>query len=290
MLTKLNRWVQSTIGVSRKEANAFIIFLPSMFLMVFSQSLYREWFMVDQRMSISESYLLDTLIAQAIPETTKAQESVALVNFDPNSASPTELMSVGIPKYIAERINQYRLKGGKFRVKSDLAKIYGFDSTLYQTLMPYIELPDKLEAKKIDKPKIDVRVAEYDINIADTTDLKLVRGIGSVLASRIIKYRQALGGFISSDQVNEVYGLDSLVILELKAFHISSGFSPEKIKINHASDQELDKHPYISLKQAKAIVTFRLQHGSYRSIDDLKQIKLLDARVIERIQPYISFE
>lgn len=47
-----------------------------------------------------------------------------------------------------------------------------------------------------------------ELNSADTTALKMVPGIGSVFAKRIIKYRDLLGGFYSVEQLGEVYGID----------------------------------------------------------------------------------
>lgn len=291
MLTTLKRWVQSTIGVSSKEANAFLILLPTLFLVIFSQPLYRWLGVGNQPLSVRETFLLDSLVAKKESEKSIKTDSILLFPFDPNTATVAELTALGVSKFVANRIEQYRTKGGKFRVKSDLAKMYGLDSSVYRTLVPYIDLPEKLITEtKADFPITSKRIVEYDLNKADTVDLKSVKGIGPVLAGRIIKYRQSLGGFVDEDQLKEVFGLDSVVIKELTAFHITQEFIPEKIKINQTSEEELDKHPYVSLKQAKAIVTYRMQHGKFTSITDLSQVKLLNDDLIRKIAPYISYE
>ncbi len=46
-----------------------------------------------------------------------------------------------------------------------------------------------------------------ELNSADTTELKKLRGIGSKLSQRIVKYRTKLGGFSSKEQLKAVYGL-----------------------------------------------------------------------------------
>ncbi|MEM9858315.1 MAG: helix-hairpin-helix domain-containing protein, partial [Bacteroidota bacterium] len=56
------------------------------------------------------------------------------------------------------------------------------------------------------KPYIKKVIARFDINEADTTQLKQLKGIGSVFSRRILKYRKLLGGFVTSDQLSEVYG------------------------------------------------------------------------------------
>ena len=291
MLTTLKRWVESTIGVSSKEANAFIILLPVMFLMIFSQPLYRWLWVGNKPLSVQETFLLDSLVAQKSVEKAPKKDTFLLHTFNPNLVSVDELISVGIPKVVAKRIDQYRLKGGKFRVKADLAKMYGLDSMLYLSLVPYIDLPEKIEKPtSTDIAKSPVRVIEYDLNKADTADFKSIKGIGPVLAARILKHRESLGGFVDKSQLKEIFGLDSLVIKELLVFQIAPDFVPTQIKINHANERELEKHPYLTMKQAKAIVTYKMQHGKFSSADDLRKIKLLDEKVIRKIQPYISFE
>ena len=64
--------------------------------------------------------------------------------FDPNTATKQELMRLGLFEYMAERIINYRSKGGEFRVKSDLNKIYKFPQKLYTDLAPFIQLPDSI--------------------------------------------------------------------------------------------------------------------------------------------------
>lgn len=45
-----------------------------------------------------------------------------------------------------------------------------------------------------------------NLNDADTTTLMLIHGIGPTFASRIVRYRDRLGGFTHKEQLLEVYG------------------------------------------------------------------------------------
>ncbi|UFH57017.1 helix-hairpin-helix domain-containing protein [Spirosoma sp. KNUC1025] len=128
----------------------------------------------------------------------------------------------------------------------------------------------------------------FDINTADTAQLIALRGIGATLAGRIVKFRDALGGFISTDQFRDIYGLDSLALEELQKFgKIWSGV--RKIPVNTATVEELDRHPFLSRRQAQVIVSYREQHGAFTSAGSLKPIRILDARTIEKIAPYLEF-
>lgn len=271
-----------------------MVLLPLLFLAVFSEPLYR-WLTPDKPpLTIKEEIYLDSLVASIEKQKPEGStDSSILFPFNPNQASLDELTSLGIPEKISKRIIQYRTKGGVFRIKSDIAKMYGMDSALYSTLFPFIYLPEKMpdrESKEFSKQEKQIVVIQYDLNLADTTDIKSVRGIGSVLAKRIIKYRESLGGFIRFDQIREIYGLDSLVIGELKNFYVSDGFKPRQIEVNHATEKELDNHPYLSARDARSILTFRVQHGNYTSTAELLKIKTLNETTVTKIGPYLSFE
>ncbi|RFS14007.1 ComEA family DNA-binding protein [Emticicia sp. C21] len=226
-------------------------------------------------------------------------------NFDPNTATVAQLEELGLPKFIAERIEKYRNKGGKFRKKEDLAKIYGLYPETYERLEPYITLPSAEEASTntpqaeiiaqpvvAEKPvtvapKKAEALAKFDLNTTDTTQLKLIRGIGSGYAKRIVKFRDILGGFAIADQVRETYGLPTETADELLKYGYVNG-NIKKLKVNQLSLADL-RHPYLRFAQARAIIAYREQHGSFKSIEDLKRIKLLDDATIQKIEPYLEF-
>jgi competence protein ComEA len=292
MLTKFTRIIQATFGVSSKEARGFILLLPFMALLIFSQPLY-HWLLVGNApMTITETILVDSLITMARVAKSNRVDSIALETFDPNQATITQLQNLGIAPHIAKRIDTYRTKGGKFRVKADLKRIYGFDSALFLQLIPFIELPDVLPivTQAPSPTRKPVVVIEYDLNKADTADFKSVRGIGTVIAGRILKYRNSLGGFIKREQLHEVYGLDSAIVAQMREFYVATDFSPSSLNLNQATLAELDQHPYLTYKQAKAIVTYRAQHGAFKSADDLRAIQTLPETIRQKITPYLMFQ
>ncbi len=129
-----------------------------------------------------------------------------------------------------------------------------------------------------------------DINRADSATFTRVHGIGPSFARRIVAYRKKLGGFHSKEQLKEVYGLDADKYRE-----IADELSLEKpviklIPINKVEFDELRRFPYLSYKQANAIIQYRVQHGNYASIDDMRDIALLNTEILRKIAPYISFK
>ncbi len=144
------------------------------------------------------------------------------------------------------------------------------------------------EIKPLYKPKYILK--KFDLNLADTIQLKRIKGIGTVLSSRIIKYRKLLGGYSSKEQLKEVYGLEDSVLVSLDSLtFISDNFRPTSIFINQWDEKNLKKHPYISYTEARAISSYRYQHGNFSTIKDLLQIHLLDTTKINRLRPYLDF-
>ena len=210
-------------------------------------------------------------------------------DFNPNTASKEELLSLGLSKRISSTLISYREKVDSFAVKSDLLKVYGMDSLLYQQLFAYIDLPEKqvLEEAPQDSivsPKVFVPIS---LNTADTALLKTLSGIGDVFALRIVKYREKLGGYIDVRQLLEVYGMQDTRYQKIKD-KVVIDTPPTKMNLNFASLKELQNHPYLNFEYARAIVKHRNKRGAFSSVDDLLTKDLLDENTFERVKPYLG--
>lgn len=294
----LRTWIRNLFGFSGREVNGFLILLPLMLVMIMSEPVYRSWIRHRPRDFSEDVRVLDSLVALWNPsqsiDSTEAPRAQEFFTFDPNAATVEEFVRLGFPEVLSNRIANYRQKGGQFRVKSDLLKIYGVDSAFYRQLRPYIALPESIERAPQQNARVNVRALSptpFDLNEADTTTLKSVFGIGSVLANRIVKFRDRLGGFVREEQVTEVYGLDSATAMRLRDVgFIAEDFVPTKILLNEADERRLALHPYLSRSEARAIVGYRFQHGPFNSVDELRKLQQLDSTKIERIRPYILID
>lgn len=130
---------------------------------------------------------------------------------------------------------------------------------------------------------------EVDINKADTTVFMALPGIGAKLAARIVKYREALHGFYSIDQVGETYGLPDSTFKKIRKWLVVKDTCIQKININTASLQEL-KTPYINPNLANAIYQYRQQHGSYQNLQDLRKIVLVSDSLFNKVSLYLSID
>jgi competence protein ComEA len=294
----LRKWIRNLFGFSGREVNGFIILLPLMLMLILAQPLYRFWLAHRTKDFREERRELDSLVAlwnekKVTLDSLYAPSRPVLFPFDPNTATLKELRRLGFSAALATRVTNYRQKGGKFRIKADLAKLYGLDSSFYRQLYAYIQLPDQKENhyqnKKLPENRQKPETVLFDINDADTTQLKTVNGIGPVLASRVIKFRDGLGGFIRNEQLNEIYGLDSATVHQLRQrSFIANGFVARQLNINTANEQTLAAHPYIRKSIARAIVAYRFQHGDFKNVEDLSKLTVLKQSDIVRISPYLK--
>src|SRR5690349_17953388 len=112
MFRRLRAFVMVTFGFSRAEARAFIILLPLVFAIVFSRSIYEAFFW-PQKSELFNGQQLDSLLATLTWDSTNTSRPIerALFRFDPNRVALKEMDSLGIPSFLAQRIDRYRSKG-----------------------------------------------------------------------------------------------------------------------------------------------------------------------------------
>ena len=292
MFSRIYYYIQRTFGVSTSEARGVFILFLIILASLITPFVLRQ-FTVGPAQSPMEQQRLDSLVA-VMKASFYTPSDTILFRFDPNRISEDSLVLLKFQPTVAKRLVHYREKGGKFRYKEALHKIYGISSSNIHRVYDYISLPDSAsyfrhsyKMPKNPAPKVQL----LDINKAKPEDLLPIYGIGQVLATRIVKYRNLLGGFVNKDQFQEVYGLGDDALENLrKATFISPGFSPQKIQVNRAGFGDLLRHPYISKALAKEIDNFRKRDGDLKTAEALYGFKTADKREIEKLLPYLDFE
>lgn len=126
------------------------------------------------------------------------------------------------------------------------------------------------------------------LNTTDTAEWKKIPGIGSIFAARIVKYRNLLGGFVSVEQLKEVYGIDNELFSRISPYIQTDG-NFIKLQVNKLEFKELLRHPYFNYKQAQAIVNLRKRKGNIASIHELAMLDEFTSEDIFRIEPYLAF-
>ena len=111
-----------------------------------------------------------------------------------------------------------------------------------------------------------------DINVADSLALVELPQIGEIMASRIQRYRNRLGGFVAVEQLYEIKGMDSARFNTIKPYIILENNEITKINVNQDEFKTLLRHPYLEYEQVKAIVNHRERKGLIKNWEQLKGI------------------
>ena len=219
--------------------------------------------------------------------------------FDPNTVDSMTLLHLGFKPWQAKNMLKYRAKGGKYRKKEDLKKLYGMTDSMYLALTPYIYIKDSIvvDSARIDSVHMDTlpkwnstkKDTILNLRTADTTELKLIRGIGSYRAKMIVRYREQLGGYAQVEQIMEARGMDKVIADSILPHFYIDSVVVNKIPINHIRPEVLQRHPYLNFEQAKAIYEYRRKHIRIKSAEELKKIKGLSPTDIEKILIYLDF-
>ncbi|TVZ09063.1 competence ComEA-like helix-hairpin-helix protein [Cellulophaga sp. RHA_52] len=280
-----------------KEQKSGIFFL--LLLIVIFQAIY---YLVSNGVFTSKNNsLLHNKELQVVIDSLKNQSvkknTYKMYPFNPNYITDYKGYKLGMSIKEIDRLHLYRETGKYVNSTEEFKKVTNVSDSLLKAISPYFKFPD-WKASKFDK-KITVankssRNINYtvkDINNATAIDLQVVSGIGEKISSRIVKFRDRLGGFVVNEQLQDVYGLDKEVLNRLlKQFKVISKPVISKININEASAYEISKLVYIKYDVAKAIVVYREENGRFTSFNDLVNIEGFTVNKIDRIKLYLSID
>lgn len=216
-----------------------------------------------------------------------------LFPFDPNVLDSTGFVALGLKPYVASNILKYRRKGGKFHDRESFSRVYGIPEEKYRKLEPYISLSSgNIRAADVNVAHDDKNktVAIVELNSADTAGLTQVKGIGKGYARSIIRFRQQTGGFISVEQLREVYGMTPENFEKIKPFCTVNPTLVNQINVNTASVDKLRAHPYLNFYQARQIYELRRKKGKLTGFADLRGLSELNDSILLKIKPYLKFE
>jgi competence ComEA-like helix-hairpin-helix protein len=207
-------------------------------------------------------------------------------------ASVLQLRSIGFSSKTAHIIRKYIDAGGVIYDEAGLMKIFSMDSAQLKAARPYLLYPEKSQKPMAQKTSFEKKpafnIGIIDLNETNVDQLDILPGIGPVLAERIIKYRNSLGGFVRKEQLLECYGITPEVFEKIKD-NLTISHSPDYIYINEI---EVDSffHPYLDKRMLRMISSYIKNHGRIASINDLRKVYPPDPTWCDRLIPYLKFE
>jgi len=213
--------------------------------------------------------------------------SLDLFEFNPNTISDEEWERLGFKEWQIKTINNYKSKGGNWKTKSDVSKIYGLKETHYEQLKPYILLPDSYSKKKKSyskKETIKIKYFKFDPNTISKEEWKQL-GFKDWQIKTIFNYKTKGGSWKSKADVKNIYGLDESDYLKLepyillpekavkKEYPTNKKDYTQKVDINTSNAKELTHLKGIySEKYAAIIIKHRDKLGGFTSKEQLKEV------------------
>ncbi len=133
------------------------------------------------------------------------------------------------------------------------------------------------------------QIPVLDLNSCDSSDLELLPGIGPVLASRIVRYRNLLGGYASPLQLREVYGLPEETFTAISQYIYADSGDVSRININTAGFRELIRLPYFDRPVVNGILKYRELSGPVEGIEELVDNNIIPGDKALKAVPYLDF-
>jgi DNA uptake protein ComE-like DNA-binding protein len=227
---------------------------------------------------------------------------VEVFAFDPNTASEADLQRLGLPSRTAKSILNYRSKGGVFRKKEDLQKIYTLTEEDYERLKDYITLSAPMTSAETFRPATyaggaaaeqrSVAKGPVDINRSSVEDWARLPGMADWRARSIVNFRERLGGFASLEQVAELREMPDSIFQKIKTALVVDFPIYRKLNLNTASAEDLDAHPFFTRKQAEIVLNYRSNHGNFATAAEIAKIKAFEREQawVAKVLPYLSVE
>lgn len=248
----------------------------------------------EQEQWLSLQYEIDSLKQE------KYNTLPKVYSFNPNFISDYKGYKLGMSVQEIDRLLAFRKENKYVNSAKEFQDVTKISDSLLNVISPLFKFPDWIQNKKsfnTDKaqyvrkeyPKKE-KIVLLDINEATQEDLMKIFGVGEALSLRILKQKEILGGFISMEQMKDVWGLSPEVLFELNThFKIVTVPNFKKIAVNDASLKELAQFPYFRYALAKQIVTYRSMNGNFKNIEDLAKIKDFPVEKAKIISLYLEF-
>jgi len=301
----LNTFLSSYFGFNRQQRNGLFVLSLISFILLLIRLVYPTFITPDdiviEQIPLIKNTLSENLAANDSTKNSpleKTEESNLFV-FNPNTVSFEQLLKLGFKEKTAKRFIKFRSKGFVFKNKKDLQKVYGISDDFYKQLEAYILIDSKSSRAQFAKNNAKnpasstlkmaskKQVAATELNSADSLALIAIKGIGPSYARRILKYRNALGGFVALEQLKEVYGFTEEMYAKISPVVKVNSALIKKLNLNKDDFKIINKHPYISYELTKSIFDWRRKTDITAA--NLKGIVNND-ELYQKLLPYLSFE
>lgn len=220
----------------------------------------------------------------------KEENVVKIYPFNPNYLSDFKASKLGMTVDEINRLFKFREEGKYVNSSKQFQEVTKINDSLLLVISPLFKFPkNNFSTNRSFEKNESKPIVVKDINTASEEDLIKIHGVGQKLATRIIGYRNKLGGFSVNDQLYEVYYLDKEVADKIIAnYKVIDLPKITKININSATFKEVLAIVYVDYELTKKIFQYKKTVGTIESIDELKKIDNFPLEKFNRIALYLQ--
>ena len=314
LFDKLKYYLKSFFTLNKSEQQGIVVLLV-LILMVIIINLFLPCFISDNksdfedykneievfrkyRDEFNDSVRLRTKQAKGQLTLEEAQKLLNPYKFDPNTLDEDGWLRMGFLPKQYKRITNYLEKGGKFSKSSDLQKIYGISDVEFDVIQDSIVLdkqskttPGKAKIKKANTKNKTYKYTVTELNSSDSVNLVSNLQLYPNIVSRVIKYRNSLGGFYKNSQLLEVYKFPEPYYRKIEKYVLVNDSLIERIDLNNVSFKQLLRHPYFDYATVKSIFNNKPKKGRmyYSDFDEMVRLCGINDSLALRMKHYLYF-
>lgn len=207
--------------------------------------------------------------------------------YNPNFITDYKGYVLGMSVEEIDRLHQFRMLNNYVNSAKEFQNVTKVSDSLLGVMSPKFKFPDWVNEKR--NREKQRKGYQKDLNKAEAKDIHKATALEYRMAYRIINFREQLGGFLTLEQLRDVYGLsEEQVAIVQQKFVLKSIPDIKKININLATVSELSALGYINEYLANNIVDERVLREGFKSLDDLKYVSKFPIDKLERIKLYLT--
>uniref|UniRef100_UPI0040560426 helix-hairpin-helix domain-containing protein n=1 Tax=Alistipes sp. TaxID=1872444 RepID=UPI0040560426 len=188
------------------------------------------------------------------------------------------LRLIGFSTRQAEALIRYRNRGKGIFSMNELRDCYAVSEEMADSLSHFVILSERNPFDGL-----------VEINSADSTTLRKVRGIGAKTVVAVLQYRKLLGGFYRKEQIAELKCVTKENFDKISEQIYCDSCKISKIDINFAAANDFEHHPYMTRRAVKLITETRESKGGWNSIEEMMEDNIFTKEQAEAIAPYLLF-
>lgn len=208
-------------------------------------------------------------------------------SYNPNYLTDEQGYLLGMSIKEIDRLFAYRKKNKWCNNAKEFQEVTQISDSLFSVIGPLLRFPGKPGRNRLKEQKRSEKKL-LDINKASQRELEQIRGVGSVLSERIVKYRAMLGGFSTMGQLVEVWGLSDSTVKNIeKQYKVFTPPEIDKLNINTATFKEALSIVYLDYKSTKLLFKYRDSVGKIKDLEEIKKIPEFPIDKYDRIALYL---